>query len=144
MCNNFSDKVHYKVHDIVYIVCMVHVHIHVHIVMYILIMYTGVEKNNDDSKCHYFSSNKHDSPGEIIRSECQQEALRQSVRDHPTCARRMRSYYKRDDVKDYWKGSHEMFRRKRCNFTTLTSQALLAIFDILPSTSFFQSYHIYK
>ena len=29
--------------------------------------FTGVEKN-DDSKRHYFFSNKHDAPGEIIRS----------------------------------------------------------------------------
>ena len=35
-------------------------------VMYITTHYKGVEKN--DSKRHYFSSNKHDAPGEIIRS----------------------------------------------------------------------------
>ena len=34
--------------------------------MYITTHYKGVEKN--DSKRHYFSSNKHDAPGEIIRS----------------------------------------------------------------------------
>ena len=34
----------------------------------------GVEKNNE-FKRHYFSSNKHDAPGEIIRSEARQEVL---------------------------------------------------------------------
>ena len=42
------------------------------------LLFIGVEKNNDDSKRHYFSSNKHDAAGEIIRCEArlhQNEAL---------------------------------------------------------------------
>ena len=75
------------------------------------LMYTiGVEKNNDDSKCHYFSSNKHDAPGEIIRSECRQEALRQGVWDHPTCVRQKRSYSKVDS--DYWNGGIKEVRKR--------------------------------
>ena len=70
----------------------------------------GVEKNND-SKRHYFSSNKHDAPGEIIRSEARQEALRQGVWDHPTCVRQKRSYSQRD--KDYWEGGGIQEMRKR-------------------------------
>ena len=37
--------------------------------MYICMCTPGVEKNNDTSKRNYFSSNKHDAPGEIIRSD---------------------------------------------------------------------------
>ena len=37
-----------------------------------------------------------------VRSECQQEALRQGVWDHPTCVRKRRSYTKQDD--EYWTG----------------------------------------
>ena len=33
------------------------------------LLFIGVEKNNDDLKRHYFSSNKHDAAGEIIRCE---------------------------------------------------------------------------
>ena len=43
---------------------------------------TGVEKN-DDSKWHYFSSNKHDAPGEIIKSEYRQETLQRGAWGHP-------------------------------------------------------------
>ena len=39
----------------------------------------GVKKNNDNSNRHYFSSNKHDASGEMIRSKYQQEALQQGV-----------------------------------------------------------------
>ena len=86
-----------------------------------LINFAGVEKNNDDSKCHYFSSNKHDAPGEIIRSECRQEALRQGVWDHPTCVRKKRSYTKHDD--DYWTGGgiQEVRKRSREDDTTTTT-----------------------
>jgi len=34
-----------------------------------------VEKNNDDSKRHYFSSNHHEAPAEIIRSDARLEML---------------------------------------------------------------------
>ena len=58
---------------------------------------TGVEKNNDDSKRHYFSSNKHDAPGEIIRSEYCQETLQRDAWGHPTCVGQKYSYTKHDD-----------------------------------------------
>ena len=61
------------------ILCVVYIYI-------LLIYFAGIEKNND-SKWHYFSSNKHDAPGEIIRSECRQEALQHGVWDHPSCVR---------------------------------------------------------
>ena len=34
-------------------------------IMIVQLYYVGVEKNNDDSKRHYFSSNKMDAAGEI-------------------------------------------------------------------------------
>ena len=38
--------------------------------------YTGVEKNNDDAKRNYFSSNRHDAAGDILRTEAILEELR--------------------------------------------------------------------
>ena len=35
----------------------------------------GVEKNNDDSRQNYFSSNKWDAPGDILRTEARLEHL---------------------------------------------------------------------
>ena len=93
---------------------MVHVHI-----MCILMMYTGVEKNNNYSKRHYFSSNKHDAPGEIIRSEARQEALRQGVWNHPTCVCQKRSYAKCDE--SYWEGDDIQEVRKRAREDNSTS-----------------------
>ena len=89
-----------------------------HCSLLILIFYKGVERNNEDSKCHYFSSNKHDAPGEIIKSECRQEALRQGVWDHPTCVRKWRGYNKRDE--DYWTGGgiREVRKHSRGDDTT--------------------------
>ena len=84
-----------------------------------LIYFAGVEKNNDNSKRHYFSSNKHDAPGEIIRSECRQEALRQGVWDHPTCVRKRRSYTKQDE--EYWTGGGIQEVRKRAREDNTTS-----------------------
>ena len=40
---------------------------------------TGVEKNNDAAKKNYFSSNKHDAPGEILKTEARLEALRRGI-----------------------------------------------------------------
>lgn len=76
-----------------------------------IIFMIGVEKNNDDSKRHYFSSNKHDAPGEIIRTESRQEALQQGVWGHPTCIRQKRGYNKVDS--DYWDHGGIQAVRKR-------------------------------
>ena len=82
------------------------------LVSYILCTIRGVEKNNDDSKRHYFSSNKHDAPGKINKSECRQEALRQGVWEHPSCVQQKRNYSKVDS--DYWnEGIKEVRKRSR-------------------------------
>ena len=39
----------------------------------------GVEKNNDDAKRNYFSSNKHDAAREILVTEARQEELREDL-----------------------------------------------------------------
>ena len=91
-----------------------------------MIYFTGVEKNNDDSKRHYFSSNKHDAPGEIIRIECRQEALRQGAWDHPTCVRK-RSYTKQEE--EYWTGGGIQEVRKRAREdNTLMSFPILHLY----------------
>ena len=81
----------------------------------------GVEKNNDDSKRRYFSSNKHDAPGEIIRTEYRQEALQQGVCDHPTCVRQKRNYSKVDS--NYWDqgGIQAVRKRSRGDQSSSTS-----------------------
>ena len=68
----------------------------------ILFFVAGVEKNNDDSKRHYYSSNKHDAPAEIIRSDARLEMLRQGTGGYPSCERKKRKYDKHDE--EYWSG----------------------------------------
>ena len=72
-----------------------------------------MEKNNDDSKRHYFSSNHHDVPAEIIRSDARLEMLVNGTDRHPSCERQKRPYMKRDDA--YWTGGgiQETRRNKR-------------------------------
>ena len=41
--------------------------------------HVGVEKNNDTSKRNYFSSNRHNAPAEIIRSDFRLESLKRGV-----------------------------------------------------------------
>ena len=72
---------------------------------------SGVEKNNDTSKRNYFSSNKHDAPGEIIRSDYRLNELQWGVWRHPSCVREKRPYCKRDT--DYWEGGGIQAVRKR-------------------------------
>ena len=55
---------------------------------------TGVEKNNDDAKHHFYSSNRHDPCGEVLRTEKRLETL------DSTCRRKKRAYNKRDT--EYW------------------------------------------
>ena len=47
----------------------------------------GVEKNNDDAKRNYFSSNKHDAAREILVTEARQEELRKETDDRDSCVR---------------------------------------------------------
>ena len=56
----------------------------------------GVEKNNDDSKRNYFSSNKWDAPKEILISE-------ERISKFRNMARNKRKYTKRDT--SYWEES---------------------------------------
>ena len=45
-------------------------------VIYTFSILAGVEKNNDDGKQHYFSSNRHDAAAEIVRADERLEILR--------------------------------------------------------------------
>jgi len=66
---------------------------------------TGVEKNNDDARRNYFSSNLHDPAGEILKAEIRSEYTEQYKRVK-------RQYNKRDD--DYWQnGGIEDSRKKQ-------------------------------
>ena len=56
-------------------------------------MHAGVEKNNDDAKRNYFSSNLHDPAGEVLKAEWRLEQTEQY-------RRRKRKYCKRN--LDYW------------------------------------------
>ena len=77
------------------------------------LLFIGVEKNNDDSKRHYFSSNKHDAAGEIICCEARLEMLQNGIRGFPSCERKKRPYEKQND--EYWNGGgiQEARRTKR-------------------------------
>ena len=61
------------------------------------IMYSGVEKNKDDAKRHYYSGNRHDAARDILLTEARIEQL---AWDTPTCVRRKRKYTKKNA--DYW------------------------------------------
>ena len=61
--------------------------------MMFCVNFIGVEKNNDVAKQHYYSSNKHDPCGEVLRSESRQDAL-----EH--CKREKRKYTKHNT--HYW------------------------------------------
>ena len=76
------------------------------------LLFIGVEKNNDNSKRHYFSSNKHDAAGEIIQCEATLEMLQNGIRGFPSCERK-RPYQKQKD--EYWNGGgiQEARRNKR-------------------------------
>lgn len=84
------------------ILCIRYVHVHTHV---------GVEKNNDDSKRHYFSSNKMDAAAEIVRCDYRLEAMRQGVWGHPSCHREKRKYTQRDD--EYWNNGGIQEARKK-------------------------------
>ena len=71
---------------------------------------SGVEKNNDTSKRNY-SSNKHDTPGEIIRSDYHLNELQQGVWGHPSCVREKQPYHKRNT--NYWEDGGIQAVRKR-------------------------------
>ena len=77
--------------------------------------YTGVEKNNDDAKRNYFSSNRHDAAGDILRTETILEELRRGK--FGVCVRKKRAYEKTNDA--YWNegGIQESRRAKRADTT---------------------------
>ena len=58
---------------------------------------TGVEKNIDDAKRHYYSGNRHDAARDILLTEARIEKL---TWDTPTCVRTKRKYTKKNA--DYW------------------------------------------
>lgn len=69
----------------------------------------GVEKNNDEAKHHYYSSNRHDGAKDILLTEARLEVLQ---RDEPRVIREKRPYNKRNT--EYWeKGITEQRRAKR-------------------------------
>ena len=45
-------------------------------VIYTFSIHAGFEKNNDDGKRHYFSSNRHDAAAEIVWADERLEILR--------------------------------------------------------------------
>ena len=69
-------------------------------------------EKNDDSKRHYFSSNKQDVASEIIRCEAQLEMLRNGTKGFPSCERQKCPYQKHDS--EYWnEGGIQEAQRKR-------------------------------
>ena len=72
--------------------------------------YLGVEKNNDDAKRNYFSSNKHDAAYEILVTEARLEELRKDTDDRSSCVREKRRYVKKDTA--YWTEGIKTSRKK--------------------------------
>ena len=96
---------------------MVQVHVHVDTASFmytgidtctkynnVIHVHLGVEKNNDVAKHCYYSSNKHDPCGEVMRTEKRQEALQ-------TFQREKGKYTKRDI--EYWTSGIKEQRAKK-------------------------------
>jgi len=62
-----------------------------HIEPFTPVSHSGVEKNNDDGKQHYFSSNRHDAAAEIMRADERLDILRADWQ------REKRRYWKRQN-----------------------------------------------
>ena len=78
------------------------------------ILCIGVEKNNDDAKRNYHSSNRHDAAGDILVTEARLEELRRGTTEFDSCVRNKRSYDKSDD--GYWNEGMQVLRQaKRAN-----------------------------
>ena len=60
---------------------------------YIILLATGVEKNNDCARRSYFSSNHFDAPKEVLVSEARKEVLSNK--------KRVKRSYKKDNT-EYW------------------------------------------
>lgn len=67
------------------------------------IFLSGVEKNNNDAKRNYFSSNLHDVTGEVLKAEWRLEQTE-------TSKRTKRKYTKRDE--NYWQEGIREARKK--------------------------------
>ena len=76
----------------------------VHVISFIKVAFlcTGVEKNNNDCKKHYFSSSRHDPTVDILQTEAILEMLTHETETIPSCQQQKRAYSKRDH--DYWEG----------------------------------------
>ncbi len=74
--------------------------------LYHLITILGVEKNNDNCKRNYFSSNRHCGPKEILIAEKLLERM-----EAEGCQRKRRSYQKHSS--DYWETGIREARREK-------------------------------
>ena len=63
-----------------------------------IVLFLGVEKNNVHAKHNFYSSNRHDACGEVLRTEKRIEMLDSS------CQREKRTYCKKDQ--QYWSGGN--------------------------------------
>ena len=79
--------------------------------------HVGVENNT--SKRNYFSSNRHNAPAEIIKSDFRLESLKRGVLGHSSCECEKRKYTKRND--EYWNngGIQEVRKRARVSSSSL-------------------------
>ena len=74
----------------------------------------AMEKNNDDTKPNYYSSNRHDPAEDILRTEVRLEMLEEGSTQAqiPSCIREKQPYRKRSA--SYWvEGGIEAARSKR-------------------------------
>jgi hypothetical protein len=67
-----------------------------HVLTDIICATAGVEKNDDNAKHNFYSSNRHDPCGEVLRTEKRLEKL------DDACRREKRAYAKQNQ--QYWSG----------------------------------------
>ena len=66
-----------------------------------VLIFLGVEKNNDEAKKHIlFSRNMHNVAGEILKADARLELLQRGISELPTCTCTKRPYTKKNI--EYW------------------------------------------
>ena len=97
--------------------CTLYVQFHVH-TCNLHSYHVGVEKKNDTSKRNYFSSNRHNAPAEIIKSDFRLESLKRGVSGHGSCECEKKEVHKDNE---YWnnRGIQEVRKCARVSSSSL-------------------------
>lgn len=74
--------------------------------MLVSVVRIGVEKNNDDARRHFMSSNHHDAAREVLLTEARLVKLGEYARQKRGYSKTDRSYWEKDILKKRRRTSH--------------------------------------